>query len=140
MANRNWASGGKLFSMHAMPVLITATAQIGASGAVSSYVGSAVESIVKVSTGIYKMKCQSQTDFSRLFFAAGSMQSASGSLSGVSTVEIQYNPNASVAISGGAELTVKCLDAAGALVNPASGSALNIMMIASNSSVIIDGE
>jgi hypothetical protein len=139
MANRNFASS-KLFSMHAMPVMITATAQIGASGAVSSFVGSAVASVVKMSTGVYKMKCQSQTDFSRLFAAQGSMQSPAAGLSGISTIEIQHDPNSSVAISDGAELTVKCLDAAGALADPASGSALNILMIASNSSVVIGGE
>lgn len=140
MANRNWASGGKLFSMHAMPCLITATAQIGASGAVSSSVGSAVASVTKSATGIYKIKCQANTNFSRLYFAAGSVQSPASGLSGVSSVEIQNAPNTSVAIASGAELTVKCLDAAGALVDPADGSALNIMMITSNSSVIIDGE
>lgn len=140
MANRNFASGGKLYSMHVMPVMINATAQIGASGAVSSIVGSAVQSIVRVSQGIYKMKAQPNTNFSRLFVAVGSMQSPSSGLSGISTIEIQNAPNASVAISDGAELTVKTLDAAGALADPASGSALNIMMIASNSSVTIDGE
>jgi hypothetical protein len=55
-------------------------------------------------------------------------------------VEIQNNPNAAVQISSGAELTVKCLDAAGALVDPASGSAINVMMICSDSSVLIQGE
>jgi hypothetical protein len=140
MANRNWASGGKIYSMHVKPVIINATAQIGAAGAVSSYVGSAVSAVTKSATGIYKVKCQSQTNFSKLFFAQGSMQSPAIGLSGIATIEIQNAPDASVAISGGAELTVKCLDAAGALADPASGSALNIMMMCSDSSVIIDGE
>ncbi len=141
MANRNFASGGKLYSMHVMPVMITATAQIGASGAVSSFVGSMVQSVAKqVAVGTYLIKCQSGTNFSRLYAAMGSMQSASGGLSGVSTIEIQNDPNSSMDEASGAELIVKCLDAAGALVNPASGSALNVLIIASNSSVIIDGE
>lgn len=140
MANRNWASGGKVYSMHVSPALITATAQIGASGAVTSFVGSAVSSVVRVSQGIYKITCQSQTNFPRLFSAQGSMQSPPAGLSGISTIEIQNAPNASVAIATGAELTVKTLDAAGALADPASGSALNVQMLLSNSSVIIDGE
>ena len=53
MANRNWASGGKLYSMHVNPAMITATIQIGATGAVSSFVGSAVQSVTKQSTGVY---------------------------------------------------------------------------------------
>lgn len=140
MANRNFASGGKLFSMHAMPVMVTATAQIGAAGVVSSIVGSMVQSIARQSAGVYKITLQSQTSFPRLFSAMGSMQSPPAGLSGISTIEIQNAPNASVAIATGAQLTVKCLDAAGALADPASGSALNILIMASNSSVIIDGE
>lgn len=140
MANRNWASGGKLFSMHASPVLITATVLIGASGAVTSFVGSAVANITKSSTGVYKVKLQSQTNFPRMFFASGSAISPASGLSGVLAVEIQNAPNTSLAIADGGELTIKCLDAAGAVVNPADGSSICIMILASNSSVIIDGE
>lgn len=144
MANRNWLSGGKIFSMHKDPVLLDCTVQIGASGAVSSYVGSAIQSVVKESAaGTYTIKFQPQTNFPNLLFASGSAQSASGGLSGVSTIEIQNAPNASVVLntpSQGGQLTVQCLDAAGALVNPASGSAINILMILSNSSIRIQGE
>lgn len=140
MANRNWASGGKIYSMHVSPVLINATIAIGAAGAVSSLVGSGVLSAVRVSTGIYRITCQPNTNFSRLYFASASMQSPPSGLSGVLGVEIQNAPNASVATAAGAILTVKTLDPAGALVNPASGSSLNIAMICSNSSVLIDGE
>jgi hypothetical protein len=140
MANRNWASGGKLYSMHVKPVMVDATIQIGAAGAVSSFVGSTVASAVEVSTGIYKIKLQSGTNFNKLYFAAGSAQSPSSGLSGVMAIEIQNAPNASIQLASGAELTVKCLDAAGALVEPASGSAINVMMICSDSSVLIQGE
>lgn len=140
MANRNWASGGKIYSMHVSPVILNATAQIGASGAVTSFVGSAIKTVARLSTGVYRITAQSQTNLSRLYFAQGSMQSPSSGLSGISTIEIQNAPNASLATSTGAVLTVKCLDAAGALADPASGSALNVMIMGSNSSVIIDGE
>jgi len=144
MANRNWLSGGKIFSMHKDPVLMDCTIQIGASGAVSSYVGSAIASIAKqTDAGTYLITFQAQTNFPRLLFASGSAQSAAGGLSGVSTIEIQNAPNASVVLNTpttGGQLTIKCLDAAGALVNPVSGSAINVLMLLGNSSVVVQGE
>ena len=126
--------------MHVMPVMVTATIQIGATGAVSSFVGSMVQSVTRTGTGLYKIKLQAQTNFTRLYYAQGSMQSPASGLSGAPDVEIQNAPNTSVALTTGAELTVKTLSPAGALVDPASGSALNVMMILSNSSVTIGGE
>lgn len=140
MANRNFASGGKLYSMHVMPVMVTATIQIGATGAVSSFVGSMVQSVVRTGTGLYRITLQPQTNFTRLYFAQGSMQSPVSGLSGTPDVEIQNAPNASVALSAGAQLIVKTLNVSGALADPASGSAVNVMMILSNSSVVIGGE
>ncbi len=138
MANRNWASGGKLYSMHVSPVMLDATISIGASGAVSSVVGSTIASASKISTGIYTIVFQD--NYAGLYAAMGSMQSPSSGLSGVSTIEIQNAPAASVSASSSPSITVKCLDAAGAVVNPASGSALNVLMILSNSSVRVGGE
>ena len=145
MANRNWASGGKMYSMHVKPVIINATIQIGASGAVSSFVGSAVASVTQVSTGVYKLTLQRDTNFSRLYFAAGAMQSASAAISGISVVEVQHAPNAAVSASP-ATLTVTCLAPTSSsnttlvATNPASGSALNVILMASDSSVLINGE
>lgn len=139
MANRNFASN-RLYSGHAYQVLISSTVQIGATGAVSSFVGAYVQSVSRVSTGRYRITLQPQTDFSKLLFASGSMQSASGGLSGIIAVEIQNAPNASVATATGAVLDVRTLDVTGAVADPASGSALNVMMICSNSSVSIGGE
>lgn len=140
MANRNWASGGKIYSMHVMPVIMNVTVQVGATGAVTSIVGSGIASVARASAGVYLITMQAQTNFNKLYFASGSLQSPPSGLSGVSTVEIQNAPNASVATAAGGQLTVKCLDAAGAVVDPASGSALNVLMLLSNSSVLIDGE
>lgn len=139
MANRNWLSQ-KLFSMHAMPVMLDCSITIGASGAVSSFVGSAIQSVTRNSQGIYTIKAQDQTNFRKLFVGLGSAQSPPSGLSGVSTIEIGNAPNTSVALSSGAEIVIKCLDAAGALVNPASGSVINAFMILSNSSVQVQGE
>lgn len=137
MANRNWASGGKIYSMNVSPAFINITVQIGAAGAVSSISGAAVASVTRMSLGVYKIKMQAQTSFPKLLSASSSMQSPSSGLSGILGVEIQNAPNASAATASGAELTVKTLDAAGALANPASGSALNVLMIFNNSSVTV---
>lgn len=140
MANRNWASGGKVYSMHVKPVMMTATAQIGGTGAVTSFVGSAIQSFARTGTGTYLVIAQSRTNFSRLYTAIGTMQSPPAGLSGISTIEIQNAPNASVQTAAAMRLTIKCLDAAGALADPATGSAISLMAILSDSSVLIDGE
>ena len=140
MANRNWMSGGKLFSMHKDPVMLDCTIQIGATGAVSSFVGSAIQSVTRQGTGLYKITFQPQTNFARLLFAAGSCQSAPAALSGIDSVEIQNNPNASVSPISSPSLTIKTLNPAGSLVDPASGSAVSVIMIMGNSSVTIQGE
>lgn len=133
MANRNFASGGKLYSMHVMPVMVNCAVQIGASGAVSSFVGPLVASVVHSSTGVYLINLQDAYFVSLV--AMGSCQSPSSGLSGVSTIEIQNAPSASVSNASAPSITIKCLDAAGALVNPASGSAINVLTIMNNSAV-----
>ena len=138
MANRNYVSGGKIFSMHVSPVFLDCTVQIGAAGAVSSFTGSTIKSVVLVSTGIYKINLMD--NFSGLYAAMGSMQSPASGLSGVSTVEVQNAPNASVSVLATPSLTVKCLAPAGTVVAPASGSALNVLIFLSNSSIKIQGE
>lgn len=140
MANRNFASGGKIYSMHVSPVMLDCVINIGATGAVSSISGAAIQTVTRLSTGIYKIKAQSQTNFPKLFSAHATMRSPVSGLSGVLAVEVQNAPTASVAVADGMELTIKTLDAAGALVDPASGSAINMMMILSNSSVTIPNE
>lgn len=136
--NRNFASGGKLYSMHVMPVMIDTTVQIGSTGAVSSFVGPLVSNVVRNSTGIYTISISEP--LYKLYHCRGSMQSPSSGLSGILSVEVQNAPNASISSSSSPQITVKCLDAAGVLADPASGSALNVLMICSNSSVIIQGE
>lgn len=138
MANRNWANGGKIYSMHVNVVLTNATILIGATGAVTSFTGSTVQSVVRNSTGIYTLTLQPQTNFSGLFASAGSMQSPASGLSGVLAIELQNAPATTLAnstASAGGIFTIKCLDAAGALVDPASGSSVNVMLLCNNSSV-----
>lgn len=149
MANRNWMSGGKLFSMHKDPTFMEVTVQIGATGAVSSYTGAAVQSVTRISAGKYSINFQtspSVTNFPRLLAAHGTMQSASGGISGISVIEVQNAPNTSVASTTAPSLTVTCLAPTDAstttliATDPASGSALNVLMILGNSSVTIQGD
>lgn len=140
MANRNFANGGKIYAMHVYPVFFDATILIGATGAVTSFVGSMVQSVTRVSTGIYTVKLQSGTNFSKLYAAHGAMLSPPTGLSGILGIEIQNAPNTSIALISGAALTIKCLDAAGVLANPASGSSINVSALCSNSSVTLQGE
>lgn len=138
MANRNFASGGKIYSMHVMPVMLDVNIVIGASGAVSSIRGPMIDSVEKLSTGIYKIHLQD--NYNNLFMAVGSATSPSVGLSGVASVEIANNQAPEVQDSADPSITVKTLDAAGALVNPASGSTISVMIYLSNSSIQIGGE
>lgn len=138
MANRNFASGGKIYSMHVMPVLVDTTFLIGSAGSVSSVVGPLIRSISHMSTGVYKISLVN--NFNRLFQAQGSATSPSSGLSGILAIEIQNNPNPSVQNLADPSLTIKCLDAAGALADPASGASISCLMYLSNSSVVIAGE
>lgn len=138
MANRNWASGGKIYSMHVSPVILDTTILIGAVGAVTSIVGSAIASVTRSSTGIYVIHMQD--NYSGLYSAIGSMRSPPAGLSGILAVECQNAPNSAVQSLAAPSLTIKTLDAAGALADPASGSSVSVIMYLSNSSVQIGGE
>lgn len=130
MANRNWANGGKIMSMHVGPVLNNVNITIGATGAVASFIGTVVKSVVRTGTGLYTINLVD--NYNASLFASGSMQSPVSGLSGVLAIEIQNDPSTSVAASS---LSIKTLDAAGALVDPASGSVISALMIFNNSSV-----
>lgn len=138
MANRNWVSGGKIFSMHVSPVMLDASITIGASGAVTATIGSTIASASRTSIGLYRINFQD--NYSGLYAAMGSVQSPVSGLSGVSTVEIQNAPNAAVSLLSNPGISIKTLDAAGALVDPASGSVVNVIIYLSNSSVKVGGE
>jgi len=140
MAMRNFANGGKVFSMHIKPVITTATIQIGASGAVSSFTGATVASVTNPSTGLYTITLQASTNFNSIIYADGTMQSPSSGLSGIGAVEVQNAPNSTMSASSGGVITFKTLSSSGSLASPASGSALNVIIIANDSSVLIGGE
>lgn len=116
-----------------MPVIVNTNITIGASGAVTSFIGTMTNSVVKSSTGIYKINLAN--NFNAHLFSAGSVQSPVSGLSGVATIEIQNAPSTSISSLAAPSLTIKCLDAAGAVVDPASGSVVSIMSLLNNSAV-----
>ncbi len=131
MANRNFASGGKIYMMHVSPVLIDCSIVIGASGAVSSFTSSLVASVAHTSTGIYTITLQDP--YSSVLSISGSMQSPSSGVSGISTVEGQNAPNTNISSLTAPTIAVKTLNASEALTDPASGSTLTVLMLLSNS-------
>lgn len=82
-------------------------------------------------------------------FKAAAVGSGTGTvkavgITGVATVEVVGDGNLELAPTGsgiqGGYLTVQCLDAAGALVDPADGSIVGLAIYLSNSSVQVLGE
>lgn len=138
MANRNYASGGKIYSMGVKPVIVNANVTIGASGAVSSFTGAMINSVTQSSTGVYTISLSN--NFSGLHMAMGSLQSPPSGLSGIVAVEIQNSPNTNVTSLPTPQITVKTLNSSDTLANPASGSVLSVMLYLSDSSIQIGGE
>jgi len=133
MANRNFANGGKIYSMNVMPVLITAKAVIGAAGAVTAVLGSTIASIVRISTGVYQITLQDVYQSS--LTVQSSMESPASGLSGIVAVETQHLPSASISILGASTCTITTINASGVAADPASGSSIAVLIIANNSSV-----
>lgn len=133
MANRNFANGGKIMSMHVAPVIANTTVLIGATGAVTSFLGTLTASVTRISTGIYQINLTN--NFNVHLFSQGSMLSPVSGLSGVATIEIQNAPTTSVSNLAAPSITVKCLAPAGTVVDPAVGSSLSVMTFLNNSSV-----
>jgi hypothetical protein len=136
MANRNF-SNSRIYSMHTMPVLVDCTITIGATGAVSSFTGPLVKSIVRTGTGLYTINLQDP--YSGLYNLIGSAQSPVSGLSGVDSIETGNNANTTVQSLTAPSIAIKTLNASGALADPASGTKLMIMMHLSNSSVKVNG-
>lgn len=136
MANRNFANGGKIMTMNAGPVIVNTNITIGATGAVTSSTSTTmVTSVTRTSTGIYVLHLANA--YFKAISISASMQSPSSGLSGILGIESGNAPNTSVASSTAPTITIKTLDAAGALANPASGSVISVTALLSNSSVQI---
>lgn len=66
MANRNFPSN-KLYQFHVMSVMINCKITIGASGAVTSFVGPGVAAVTKIGTGAGTYQIQLQDNYNTLY-------------------------------------------------------------------------
>ena len=133
MANRNFPSGGKIYSMNVMPVMLNLQINIGAAGAVSSFTGPGIKSVALSAPGQYSIVLQDNY-FALLAVLSGVMV-ASGT-SAVSQIE-QVGPmvNSSNPSSSGATIMIQTVSPAGSVANPAPSSQLQIVILLNNSSV-----
>lgn len=138
MANKNIANAGHFYMHNVMPVVVHAGVNIGTTGAVTSITGGMVTSVTRISAGKYKINLEQP--FNTHIMSIGSMQSASGGLSGISQVEVQNAPTTSISSVTAPSITVTCLNTSGAATDPASGSRLDVLIMAANSSVKIGNE
>ena len=121
-----------LYSKQAMLTLIEGKIVIGASGAVSSFVGSGVASVTQTATGQYSI--QLSESYNLFLQAELSKQSpAPGTPTGVS-VEIASDPNPGIT-STTPVVAIQCFNSSGSLASPASGSAIGFTLLLRNSSV-----
>lgn len=134
MANRNFASGGKIYSNLVMPVMLNCKIVIGATGAVSSITtNSLVSSVTRVSTGVYQINLAN--NYNAMIIALGSAISPSSGLSGILAVETANSPQTAIQNLATPTVTIKTLGTSGAVADPASGSTICVMIMADNSSV-----
>lgn len=199
MANRSFTQFN--FSLHKMPVVIDCDINIGATGAVTSFVGPGVNAVTRLAAGVYRINLQDDyykwysmewifnaplsgtnvadgafvvgtpyqittvgttnwqnvglpvgitptvgcTFVATTVGGAGTGQAQAFTSSGIFTVEMIGNQNQQLATNigtpnVGAYLYIKCLNAAGAATDPASGSTLGLMFYLSNSSIVVQGE
>lgn len=132
MANRNFPNGNKLYTNNTAPVMISCAILIGATGAVTSIsaANSYITSVVRTATGLYTVNLVN--NYNNLIQVIGSATSPSSGTSGVLAIETQNAPT--VTSLTAPTLGIKTLDAAGALVDPASGSTISILIYLNNSS------
>lgn len=97
---------------------------IGSSGAVTSWQGGGILSVVKESTaGQFTITLTDRF----AFFLAGRFQAVGAAALGVATIQILETPATfQASIKSDGAITIQCLDFAGAAVNPASGAEIMI--------------
>ncbi len=126
-----------LYSPVPMLTLIDGQVVITAAGAVDSSSGALVASVTHVGTGIYKFNLKPNSNLNAFIGLASHMISPNSGDSGISTIEIDNDAPADLTSLSAPSFTVKTLDDAGSLVDPASGSTLVVMIYGRNSSVAL---
>lgn len=137
MANRNFPSN-KIYNMHVMPVRIDAQIAISGSGAPAAPTlasAAGVQAISRVSAGLYNI--QLQDNYAKVIGMQVSFQSVSVSAaSGIFVVElISFANSSNPANNNGATIQIRCMNAAGASTDPASGSVMLLVLDLNNSQV-----
>lgn len=115
-------------------VTLYGTVAIGASGAVGTVTGAGIAGIVKVpaTTGQYEIELSDK--FSKLLFAHVGV--VFGTLTTVAQIQIfEAGATYQADLRVNKKFIVACSDFAGAAVNPASGSVLNLCIVLRKSSV-----
>ena len=118
--------------------LVDGQVLIGSTGAVTSSSGNMIASVTHVSTGIYRFNLKTVPNPLNLnaFLTAFAMPiSPVSGLSGVVGIEVANSSPTDLTSATAPSFTIKCLDATGALVDPASGSQLVVGIFGRNSSV-----
>lgn len=108
---------------------------IGAAGAVSASSGTLVNSVTRLSTGLYRLNLKG--NLNALIGFHGCMISQPSGLSGISSIEALDTSPVDLTSNTAPTFTVKTLDAAGAIADPASGSKVCVQIIGRNSSVSV---
>lgn len=133
MANIGFRSN-RLYSDHAMACLASVDVNIGATGAVTSVANkSKISAVTRLSTGLYRLALVAP--FASIYSSACAAVSPSSGTSGVLGFELANAQATTVASVSAPFVDIKCLDAAGALADPASGSQLKFQLMLSNSSL-----
>lgn len=103
---------------------------IGATGAVTSFTGNLIQSVVRNSTGFYTLTLKGP--ITAMLSAQGMMQSPASGLSGISSIELDNTTNMAAATP---IIVIQTLDAAGAIADPADGSRILMSVFGRDSSV-----
>ena len=116
------------------PVTLYATLEAGAAGAVAAVKGYGIASITKDAITAGKYKIILSDKFVRCIGL--DLKVVHSSISAVTIAQILQTPaDLQLAVTGGTEIIVQCVDKTGAAVNPESGAQLFIQLVLVNSTV-----
>ncbi len=132
MANRKFFRGTSFCSLERELCFLFAALVVGAAGAVSSFKGLGFKSATK-EAGDGKYTIELDDSYFKILKAGGTL--VASALSGVASIEIIGTPATfQDDFKGSKTFVIQCLDAAGAAVNPASGTLIQLDVVCRNSS------
>jgi len=123
-------------SKNAALTLLSGQFTAGGTGAVTLIQGSGISTITRASAGRYTIVLEE--NYNKLLNAAiQTVRSAVGTTTGVLGAEVSVD---NVAATSSPSITIQCMDAAGADVDPATGAVVKFTIVMRNSSVKGKGE